>query len=57
MSKKYIIKEPLNCYIFGCDQQKILFESDKNLQGLKKAYKKLKELQKNYLEPLKIEIR
>lgn len=56
-TKKYIIKEPINCNLYGCDHQKILFEIEKNYNGLKIAYKKLKELQKNYLEPLKIEIR
>jgi hypothetical protein len=57
MKKKYIIKEPLNCSKLGCDFQKVLFESEKNLAGLKLAYKKLKELQKNYNDQLKIEIR
>jgi hypothetical protein len=57
MKKKYIIKEPLNCNLHGCDFQKTLFETEKTFQGLKLAYKKLYELQKKYNEKLKIEIR
>lgn len=56
MKKLYIIKDPKICNDFNCEYQEILFKTEKTLKGLKEANKKLKELQKKFNEPLKIEI-